>query len=182
MEIKNIPADKEGELKPSGITSVEVSGLSCSIEGRDVLKNFSHRFVRGKIYCIVGKNGAGKTTLLNFLCGIFKPNEGTIKYDGIPIKAIDMLFVRKNFISVVEQKEFIRNDDLSGGERRKKNISKALAKNPNLLIMDEPDNNLDEAGIKNLIETLCRVKSSRITILISHDERIVSIADEIVEL
>ena len=128
LEIKNIPADKDGNLKLNGVDCVEVRGLNFSIDGREIIKNFSRQFKRGKIYCIVGKNGAGKTTLINFLCGMFKTVDASINYNGIPIKCVDMIHARKNFIAVVEQKEFIRNDDLSGGERRKERISRALTK------------------------------------------------------
>ena len=182
IEIAGLPIDKDGELKLSGVNFIEVRGLNYSIDGRNILKNFSAKFKRGEIYCIVGKNGAGKTTLLNFLCGMMKTNGGQINYNGLPINLIDMQFVRENLISFVEQKEFLRNDDLSGGERRKKSIIEALSKNPDVLIMDEPDNNLDEEALNFLIATLLDGKNFRVTILVSHEEKILSIADEIINL
>ena len=168
IEIASLPQDTDGNLKLSGVNFIEVRGLNCSIDGR------------GKIYCIVGKNGAGKTTLLNFLCGMMKTDDGQINFNGLPLKLIDMAFVRENFISFVEQKEFLRNDDLSGGERRKKTITAALSKNPDVLIMDEPDNNLDDAGLKFLSATILDGKNYRITLLVSHEEKIFNIADEII--
>ena len=169
-------------MKLSGVDFIEVRGLNCSIDGHSVLKEFSAKFERGKIYCIVGKNGAGKTTLLNFLCGMMKTDSGQIKFNGLPLKLIDMPFVRENLISFVEQKEFLRNDDLSGGERRKKTITAALSKNPDVLIMDEPDNNLDDVGLKFLTAALLDGKNFRITLLVSHEEKIFNIADEIINL
>lgn len=182
IEIANLPPDKEGEIKLSGVNSIEVRNLNCSIDGRSILKNFSGSFRRGKIYCIVGKNGAGKTTLLNFLCGMMKTGDGQINYNGLPLNLIDMSFVRENLISFVEQKEFLLKDDLSGGERRKQSITEALAKNPDVLIMDEPDNNLDDEGIKFLTAALLVGKNFRITILVSHEKKIFSIVDEIVNV
>ena len=143
------------------MNSIEVRGLNYSIDGRAVLKNFSARFERGKIYCVVGKNGAGKTTLLNFLCGMMKSGGGQINYNGVPLSVIDTAFVREKFISFVEQKEFLRNEEMSGGERRKKIIAEALAKNPDVLIMDEPDNNLDAAGLELLVDALRGGKNFR---------------------
>ena len=182
IEISSLPQDTDGDLKLSGVDFIEVRGLNCSIDGRSVLKEFSAKFERGKIYCIVGKNGAGKTTLLNFLCGMMKTDSGQINFNGLPLKLIDMPFVRENLISFVEQKEFLRNDDLSGGERRKKTITAALSKNPDVLIMDEPDNNLDDVGLKFLTAALLDGKNFRITLLVSHEEKIFNIADEIINL
>ena len=182
IEISSLPQDTDGDLKLSGVNFIEVRGLNCSIDGRSVLKEFSAKFERGKIYCIVGKNGAGKTTLLNFLCGMMKTDSGQINFNGLPLKLIDMPFVRENLISFVEQKEFLRNDDLSGGERRKKTITAALSKNPDVLIMDEPDNNLDDVGLKFLTAALLDGKNFRITLLVSHEEKIFNIADEIINL
>ena len=181
-EIFSLPQDTDGDLKLRGVNSIEVRGLDYSIDGRAVLKNFSARFERGKIYCVVGKNGAGKTTLLNFLCGMMKSGGGQINYNGLPLSVIDTAFVREKFISFVEQKEFLRNEEMSGGERRKKIIAEALAKNPDVLIMDEPDNNLDAAGLELLVDALRGGKNFRITILVSHEEKIFQAADEIINL
>lgn len=42
-------------------------------------------FNEGSIYGLVGYNGAGKTTLLKTACGIFKPEQGTVTLDGVPV-------------------------------------------------------------------------------------------------
>ena len=93
-----------------------------------------------------------------------------------------MVDARRRLIAVVEQKDFLKNDRLSGGERRRVAIAGALSKTPDVLIMDEPDNNLDASGIEYLIGKIIDDRRARITILISHDERIISIADEIINL
>lgn len=154
IEIKNIPPDINGEIKLSGVNVIKICNIDYSIDGREILKNFSCKFERGKIYCIVGKNGAGKSTLMNLICGMIRPKSGQIFFDGLPLEKIDMIHARENFISFVEQKEFIRNDDLSGGERRKISIEKAFNKSADVLIMDEPDNNLDAAAISYITDKI----------------------------
>ena len=72
----------------------------------------------------------------------------------MPIAEIDMVSARKNLIAVVEQKDFLKNDSLSGGERRKISIKKAFAKSADLLILDEPDNNLDSGGLSELLQNI----------------------------
>ena len=93
-----------------------------------------------------------------------------------------MIHLRRNLIAVVEQKDFLKNDTASGGERRRASISTALAKSADVLIMDEPDNNLDAAAVDVLIDKILADKSNRITLIISHDERLIAVADEVLTL
>ena len=180
MEIKNLPTEIGGTKILKRIESIEVRNVNFSFGEQKILTNFSKTFERDKIYCIVGKNGAGKSTLMNLICDMIRPNSGEIFLDGVSISEIDMIHARKNLISVVEQKDFIKNDNLSGGERRKISIETALKKSADILIMDEPDNNLDTAAIDALIKKIISGKMNRITLIISHDERLINISDEII--
>ena len=181
-EIKNIPAEVNGSEVLKEIRSIEVAAVNYNFGSQTILKGFNQKFERGKIYCIVGKNGSGKSTLLNLICGMLRPMSGAIRYNGLPIDEIDMIDARRRLIAVVEQKDFLKNDQLSGGERRRVSIDKALSKVPDVLIMDEPDNNLDAVGIDELIGKIVDGRSERLTIIISHDERIITLADEIINL
>ena len=178
MEIQNLPIELNGSKILDRIERIEVKNLDFSFGDRKILTDFSMNFKRGKIYCIVGKNGSGKSTLLNLICGMIHPIDGKIYFNGISLSELDMIYARKHLISVVEQKDFVRNDKLSGGERRKVLIDSALKKSAGVLIMDEPDNNLDVRAIDDLIAAIVHKKESRITIIISHDDRILKIADE----
>jgi len=182
IEIKNFPQDLNGGRILENIYRVELKNICYEVGGRIIFKNFSQIFERGKVYCLVGKNGSGKTTLWNLICGLIKPAEGEIKFNNLPIAEIDMLEARKNLIAVVEQKDFLKNDSLSGGERRKISIKKAFAKSADLLILDEPDNNLDSGGLSELLQNILSDKENKITILISHDEKIFNVANEIIRL
>ncbi len=104
-----------------------------------------------------------------------RANSGEIFYNGVEIGAVDMAFIRKNCMAVVAQKDFLRNDNWSGGERKKFTIAETFDKNSGVVIMDEPDNNLDDSGIKNLREKI-------MTIIITHDARLVEIADSVIEI
>ena len=90
-----------------------------------------------------------------------------------------MIHARRNLIAAVEQKDFLKNDTASGGERRKISVATAFEKSADVLIMDEPDNNLDAATVDTLTKKIFADKENRITIIISHDERLIDIADEV---
>lgn len=74
------------------------------------------------------------------------------------------------------------NTDISGGEKLKLSLIRAFLKTPELLILDEPTSALDLENIKVLKELIVKGKSNRITIIITHDTKIMDIADEYVKL
>ena len=182
MEIKNVPPEITGTKILPRVESITVQNVSYSFGERKLLQNFTRKFERGRIYCIVGKNGAGKSTLINLICGMLRPASGEISYNQIPIAELDMIHTRKKNIAVVEQKDFRKNETLSGGERRKISIGAAFEKDSDVMIFDEPDNNLDTAAVAELLDRIKSGRESRITLIISHDERLTAIADEIVNL
>ena len=61
---------------------IEINNLGFSYGPKAVLKNISMKVSEGNIYGLLGENGVGKTTLLTLLCGLKKPQEGTISVDG----------------------------------------------------------------------------------------------------
>ena len=74
----------------------------------------------------------------------------------------------------------VEKNDLSGGEKQKISIARALLKNPPILIMDEPSNNLDEKTITWLKEFIR--ESEKTIIFVSHDEGLADLADWKLEL
>ena len=61
---------------------IEINDLGFSYGQNPVLKNISMKLEEGKIYGLLGENGVGKTTLLTLLCGLKKPQKGSIDIDG----------------------------------------------------------------------------------------------------
>ena len=69
---------------------VEVRNLRFQYPGAtdDVLEDINFHVRPGEIVSIVGVNGAGKSTLIKLLLGLYKPDDGTIRYDDVNIAAI----------------------------------------------------------------------------------------------
>jgi len=66
---------------------VLLSNVTKNLGNAKRMDNLSIRGEQGKIYGLIGPNGAGKTTLLNLITGLYKPDSGTIRIDGLdPVK------------------------------------------------------------------------------------------------
>lgn len=133
---------------------------------------------------LVGVNGCGKSTLLNIISRKITADEGDV-------------YLENNFSYITQQDEEIEicpnkisselnipkeyNSYLSGGEKVKAKISKALSENTKIIIADEPTSNLDEKSI-NYIEN--KFKEFKGTILVvSHDREFLdNICNRIIEI
>ena len=61
---------------------ITINDIAFSYGDKNVLKNISLKLEKGRIYGLLGENGVGKTTLLTLVCGLKKPQCGTIDVDG----------------------------------------------------------------------------------------------------
>ncbi len=61
---------------------IDISNLAFSYGSKTVLQDISLQIREGNIYGLLGENGVGKTTLLTLLCGLKRPQKGTINVDG----------------------------------------------------------------------------------------------------
>lgn len=76
-----------------------------------------------------------------------------------------------------EKKVNKKNDTISGGEKQKVSLIRALLKDSHCLILDEPSTYLDEDGMNALKKVLYEVKDNKIVIIVTHDDKIREIAD-----
>lgn len=79
-------------------------------------------------------------------------------------------------------KNKILNEEISGGEKQRVILARNLIKDCEILILDEPENALDNKSINSLVKIINTVKKKKIVILLTHDERFDSIADQIIDL
>ncbi len=78
-----------------------------------------------------------------------------------------------------EKKVNKKNDTISGGEKQKVSLIRALLKDSHCLILDEPSTYLDEDGMNALKRILYEVKDNKIVIIVTHDDKIREIADHV---
>lgn len=153
-------------------------------------------FEKGSFNAILGPNGAGKSTTISMLIGLKKPTKGQIRYApntkiGVVFQASvldEMLTVRENLTIRAQQYKEIaasRVDDLihqlgltafqkqlygtlSGGQKRRVDIARALLSQPDILFLDEPTTGLDIQTRKAIWDLLSRLqKDEGMTIILT---------------
>jgi ATPase subunit of ABC transporter with duplicated ATPase domains len=150
-----------------------IDNVSFKYADEEIFREISLTINKGDKIAVVGENGAGKSTLLNIVAGKIDPTGGIIRKE------------RKERISFVEQESFqndkININNLSGGQKRIKFLMEAISENPEILILDEPENHLDIVARKKLVDLLNEYKGK--LIFVSHDEFIIdNLANKIIIL
>lgn len=97
------------------------------------------------------------------------------------VNSMSLLEFSKELTCGLETQVKSKKTNLSGGEKQKVAICRALIKNSELMIFDEPTSALDQESINLFIEEIEQIKGEHIIIIISHDARISSIADKVYE-
>ena len=150
------------------------------------LRDFSYNFSRGERIGIVGPNGVGKSTFLNLLAGIEEGAQvsgslemgesvkiGYYRQSGMEFKPDQTVLETIGDIHLLGRFMFghdmlnNRIERLSGGEKRRLYLLSVLKQQPNVLILDEPTNDLDIVTLNVLEEYLLEFKGT--LIIVSHD-------------
>ena len=165
-----------------------------------ILKDISVTIPDGKLIVFTGPNGGGKTTLAKVIMGLVTPTSGQILWNGEDITALDITARAKRGISYgfqqpprfkgITVRDLLTNDyldrevdvSLSGGEVKRIEIATLLARHSALMIFDEPEAGIDLWSFARLTETFEQLHREHTAsmIIISHQERIIQLADEII--
>ena len=180
-----------------GKTVLEVSDLALSYGSLDVFEDVAFSVGRGERLLILGLNGAGKTSLLRCIAGLTDPALGEIElgyqvsmgfyaqeHEGIEagrtlfdhVSASGGLDDRQargllGMFGLRGDKVFQDATTLSGGEKTKLALAQLVAGNHNLLMLDEPSNNLDPPSRSATATALAGWKGAMM--LVSHDQAFV---------
>lgn len=184
------------EEKASAQKVIAINNLTVEIGGRVLLEDFSYDVIKGEKIGLVGANGIGKTTMLRQILANgpdvklgerlslayfsqqhedLPDNETALSYmskDGEYViqgeRRLHVASYLKGF-NFIEQQFKTPVNNLSGGERHRLMLAKCLAKPANMLILDEPTNDLDLETLEILEDLLVEFKGT--VIIISHDQK-----------
>jgi ATP-binding cassette subfamily B protein len=230
-EILQIPPEAK-PLFPKALGNVETLDFDhVTFEhrtaNRPAVSDVSFSLERGETVAFVGPSGAGKTTLVKLLVGLYQPQEGAIRYNGLEAGEVDPDELRAQIGFVTQDTQlfsgtirenllFVRPDasdaecldvlhrsaadsllaradkgldtligeggvKVSGGEKQRLSIARALLRNPRLLVFDEATSSLDSITEEEITHTIRAVgeRSYVMTILIAHRLSTVIHADRI---
>ena len=182
----------------SGKLVAELTDVSKSFDGRQVIDGLSLIVSRGDRLALVGPNGAGKSTLLKLILGQLEPDSGTVRlgtqlsvayFDQMreqldPEKSVvETISPGSDWVEIGGERKHVMSylgdflfpprraqspvRTLSGGERNRLLLARLFARPANLLVLDEPTNDLDIESLELLEDTLQAYKGT--LLLVSHD-------------
>jgi NitT/TauT family transport system ATP-binding protein len=166
------------------------------------LENISLEVRRGEFVCIIGASGCGKSTLLNLVAGLDQPTTGEVTRTGAPSfmfqesALFPWLSVERNIelplklakVPAAQRRERVREllelvrlapfaqrqpHELSGGMRQRAALARALAKDAEVLLMDEPFGALDAMTRDLLHDELERIwqTTDKTILFVTHNVR-----------
>ena len=178
---------------------VDVSGVSMSRPDRPLLQDVSVTISTGDRLGVVGINGTGKSTLLRVIAGLLAPEQGTVRRaNGARISLLDQAAELPETTALAAVGEGWEAEaalsrlglgsladrpvsELSGGQRKRVALARALLDPAELLILDEPTNHLDVDGIEWLEAKLAKLRGA--VLLVTHDRHVLDrLTTRIIEL
>lgn len=171
--------------------SITFDHVSRAFDGREVLHDVSFTLPERGAVCFFGPSGCGKTTVLRLLCGLDAPDGGRVDIpEGTRFschfqenRLLPWYTTEENLRLAIGSEDVqpwldkvqlpdaakLYPDELSGGMRRRVSLARALAHDSDVLILDEPVRELDEATSEKMLELIRESIGDRLLVLVTHD-------------
>jgi len=167
---------------------IEIQGLSVKFGEKEVFHDYSVSIPDAGIVLLSGESGIGKTTLLRVLCGLQKPDKGTIT--GLTGRKISVVFQEQRLldhltaldnVAIVSDRVKAENllkrlnmeselkskaGTLSGGQKQRVSIARAFAFSDDVVLLDEPFTGLDD---QNKMRAAELIRTAKLALVVTHD-------------
>lgn len=189
---------------PDTRTLIDVRGACVIRNGRHILDQVDFHVDRGEIVTLIGPNGSGKSTAVKLALGLVAPDAGTVSRkpglkvgyqpqrtaieqtlplpvrrllsltEGYPEDKLVRALTRVRIAHLIDADVHV----LSGGELQRVMLARAFLREPDLLVLDEPTQNLDISGEVDIYRTIVEVRDvlGCGVLLVSHDLNVVMAA------
>jgi ABC-2 type transport system ATP-binding protein len=159
--------------------ALELRGLTKRYDdGTLALEDFNLEIHSGAFFGLLGPNGAGKTTLISAVCNLLRVTEGEVLVFGQPLEYHGGYFgmakeeIEERAEEMIQafgltSKRDVRAPKLSGGQRRRLLLARALMHRPRLVILDEPTAGVDFELRQELWDYIRRLHAEGTTILLT---------------
>ena len=188
---------------------IRLAGIGVTFAGQKVLQDVQLRVKPGEIVTLIGPNGAGKTTLVRAVLGLLKPDSGSVwrkprlrigympqklHVDAtLPLSVLRFLRLvpsvkREQALAALAEvgaEQVIDSplQSISGGELQRVLLARALLREPELLVLDEPVQGVDVSGQAELYRLITQLRDRHGcgVLMVSHDLHLVmSTTDQVV--
>jgi len=180
---------------------ISLENVTVEHNNHEILNDVSLDISKNEFLTIVGPNGAGKTTLLKIMLGLIKPSSGKVIRNNkikvgytpqqinhnhfLPIDVENFIKLNKKIekdafeeiVSETNINTILNNQlfELSGGEIQRVLLARSLIDSPDLLILDEPTQNLDFNGQLSMYKVIENIhkRYNCSVVIVSHDLHLV---------
>lgn len=185
---------------------LSAKNLCLEIHGKTLLSNINLELHKAEVVTLIGPNGAGKTSLIRLLLGLneatrgevyrrpnlnigYVPQRTTIS-SVMPLRVVDFLKLAapynesdiKRVMEEVQVGHVLKSaiQDISGGELQRVLLARALLKQPDVLVLDEPAQGVDIIGQQSLYKTIGTIRDHHAcgVLMVSHDLHLVMAATD----